>query len=176
MTDKEKIHKEVEKIARSINPYIPDEEGKNSEYEAGRFAMATQIMQIIDSLQEKPISKELEKAAVEAFKKIVDSDKNNFLEIFKAGAEWKKANLWKDAKGDDLPEIDREVIALTQPYQDDDEHLKVVCAHRPSKYAKIWNSDLGEEQVIEVECYDKGGWNIPDVKYWLDAVLPNMED
>ena len=126
--------------------------------------------------KEEPASKELEKAAVEAFKKIVDSDKNNFLEIFKAGAEWKKANLWKDAQGDNLPEIDREVIALTQPYQDDDEHLKVVCAHRPSKYAKIWNSDLGEEQVIEVECYDKGGWNIPDVKYWLDAVLPNMED
>ena len=56
MTDKEKIRKEVEKIARSINPYIPDEEGKNSEYEAGRFAMATQILQYIDSMQEELVS------------------------------------------------------------------------------------------------------------------------
>ena len=55
MTDKvQKIREEVQKIARSINPYIPDDEGKNSEYEAGRFAMVTQIMQIIDSMQEEP--------------------------------------------------------------------------------------------------------------------------
>lgn len=134
--------------------------------------------------KEEPVSEELEKAATNYATHL---DKNwstvkdgyiaeNEKEAFKAGAEWQKENLWKDAQGDDLPEIDREVIALTQPYQDDDEHLKVVCAHRPSKYAKIWNSDLGEEQVIEVEGYDKGGWNIPDVKYWLDSVLPNMED
>lgn len=56
MTDKEKIREEVEKIAKSINPFLPDEDGKNSEYEAGRFAMVTQIMQIIDSLQEEPVS------------------------------------------------------------------------------------------------------------------------
>lgn len=58
MIDKvQKIREEVQKIARSINPYIPDDEGKNSEYEAGRFAMVTQIMQIIDSLQKEPKSK-----------------------------------------------------------------------------------------------------------------------
>ena len=45
---------------------------------------------------EEPVSKELEKAAVEAFKKIVDSDKNNFLEIFNAGAEWKKEQFEKN--------------------------------------------------------------------------------
>jgi hypothetical protein len=57
MTDKvQKIREEVEKIAKSINPFLPDEDGKNSEYEAGRFAMVTQIMQIIDSLQEEPVS------------------------------------------------------------------------------------------------------------------------
>ena len=44
----------------------------------------------VDSLQEEPVSEDLEKAAVNAFKQIIDSDKNNFLEIFKAGAEWKK--------------------------------------------------------------------------------------
>lgn len=40
--------------------------------------------------KEEPVSDDLEKAAVEAFKQIVDSDKNNFLEIFKAGAKWQK--------------------------------------------------------------------------------------
>ena len=55
MADKiQKIREEVEEIARSINPFIPDEDGKNSEYEVGRLAMATQILQIIDSLQEEP--------------------------------------------------------------------------------------------------------------------------
>ena len=83
-------------------------------------------------------------------------------------------NLWKPADGDDLPEIDREVIALTQPYPND-EHLRVVFAHRPNKYAKAWNSDLGEKQVVEIERYDKGGWNIPDVVYWLDCKLPYEE-
>ena len=40
---------------------------------------------------------DLEKAAIEAFKQIVDSDKNNFLEIFKAGAEWQKEKMMEDA-------------------------------------------------------------------------------
>lgn len=40
---------------------------------------------------------DLEEAAVEAFKQIVDSDKNNFLEIFKAGAEWQKEKMMEDA-------------------------------------------------------------------------------
>jgi hypothetical protein len=81
------------------------------------------------------------------------------------------ATPWKDAQGDDLPIFDREVIALTQPYPND-EHLRVVFAHRPNKYANVWNSDLGEEQVVEIEGYDKGGWNQPHVLYWLDAKLP----
>ena len=85
-------------------------------------------------------------------------------------------DIWKHADGEDLPEIDREVIALTQPYPND-EHLKVVFAHRPNnKYAKVWNSDLGEEQVIELEWFGKGEWNIPFVKYWLDAKLPYEEN
>ena len=34
-----------------------------------------------------------EKAAIEAFKQIIDSGNNNFLEIFKAGAEWKEKEM-----------------------------------------------------------------------------------
>ena len=91
-------------------------------------------------------------------------------------AKWQKEHLWKPADCDDLPEIDREVIVLTQPCSDDDKHLRVVFAHRPNKYTKVWNSDLGEEQVVEIERHGKGGWNIPNVKWWLDCSLPNMED
>ena len=48
--------------------------------------------------EEDPVSdKLLEKAAVEAFKQIVDLDKNSFFEIFKAGAQWKQQQLMKDA-------------------------------------------------------------------------------
>ena len=93
----------------------------------------------------------------------------------KHAEEQMMAHLWKHADGDDLPEIDREVIALTQPYTND-ERLRVVFAHRPNKYTKVWNSDLGEEQVVEIERHGKGGWNIPDVKWWLDCSLANMEE
>lgn len=41
--------------------------------------------------KEEPVSEELEKAAVEAFKQIVDDERNSFLEIFKAGARWQEA-------------------------------------------------------------------------------------
>lgn len=87
-------------------------------------------------------------------------------------AEWVLNNLWKPADGDDFPEMDREVIVLVQDYPDDKDHLRVAFAHRPSRYTKVWNSDLGEEQVVEIERYDKGGWNIPNVKYWLDVEFP----
>jgi hypothetical protein len=52
----------------------------------------------VKEVQEDPVSDELlEKAAVEAFKQIVDLGKNSFLEIFKAGAQWQKQHLMKDA-------------------------------------------------------------------------------
>ena len=129
---------------------------------------------------EEPVSEDLE----EAIKEYTEKERlrkaelespffmpTDFVSGFKAGAKWQKENLWKPADGDDLPEIDREVIALTQPFPDDDEHLRVVFAHRPNKYAKVWNSDLGEEQIVEVERYGKGEWNIPNAKYWLDVEL-----
>lgn len=102
MADKvQKIREEVQKIARSINPYIPDEEGKNSEYEAGRFAMVTQIMQIIDSMQEEPVSEDLEEAAKHyLYSNILYDDvyvgnptDKDCIEMFKAGANWQKQQM-----------------------------------------------------------------------------------
>lgn len=80
------------------------------------------------------------------------------------------ASPWKDAQGDDLPEIDREVIALLNDG-------KVVFAHRPYKGKYIGkNLTTGNIETFENKTYDEGGWNIPDVKYWLDVDLPKMED
>jgi len=80
-----------------------------------------------------------------------------------------KKHLWKDAQGDDLPEIDRDVIAL--------QGRKVVFAHRPNPQG--WNGkniSTGKVTHYTPKTYGKGGWNIPDVKYWLDAPLPDVEN
>ena len=125
--------------------------------------------------KEKPVSENLEKAAVEAFKEIVDDERNSFLEIFKAGAEWKKAHNWKPADGDDLPEYEREVIVLikynTQRNIHDEEYptYRVGFGHRPNPNG--WdgkNIDTNEVTHYTPELYDKGGWNAPNIVYWLD--------
>ena len=74
-------------------------------------------------------------------------------------------NLWKPADGDDLPEIDREVIALVE----ENEHYKVVFAHRPPEYWDGKNILTGKVTRYKPKRYDKGGWNLPDVKWWLDC-------
>ena len=83
--------------------------------------------------------------------------------------ELARENLWKPADGDDLPEIDREVIALL-------EDGKVVFAHRPPEYWDGKNIITNEVTRYEPKRYDKGGWNQPNVKWWLDLELPKMQE
>ena len=79
-------------------------------------------------------------------------------------------NLWHDAQGDDLPEIDREVIVLC-------ENGKVCFGHRPNPDGWDGRNILTDEiNHYTPQTYNKGGWNIPDVKWWLDVKLPNMEE
>jgi len=104
------------------------------------------------------------------------TNRDRICDAVRLGAKWQKEHLWKPADGEDLPEIDREVIVLVQEFPDDKDHLRVAFAHRPSRYTKVWNSDLGEKQIVEIERYDKGGWNIPNVKYWLDCSMPKVEE
>lgn len=84
--------------------------------------------------------------------------------------EWTRQNLWKDAQGDDLPEIDREVIVLVKALPEhEDSLLKVSFGHRPNPDG--WNGKniiTGEVSHFEPKTYDKGGWSLPDVVYWLD--------
>ena len=70
--------------------------------------------------------------------------------------------IWHDAQGDDLPEIDREVVVIC------DDHYggyKVCFGHRPDP--KGW--------IGKPISYGKGEWNIPDVKWWLDVDIPKPE-
>ena len=81
------------------------------------------------------------------------------------GAKWQKQHLWKPADGDDLPIIDREVIALL-------DNGKVVFAHRPPEFWDGKDIVTGKVTRNYPKTYDKGGWNIPDVKWWLDCLMP----
>lgn len=76
--------------------------------------------------------------------------------------------LWKPADGDDLPEIDREVIALLS-------NGMVVFAHRPPEYWDGENILTGEVTRYYPKRYDKGGWNQSNVKWWLDSDVPKIK-
>ena len=99
--------------------------------------------------------------------------RTDILAAYRNGAEWADEHpcqLWKDAQGDDLPKIEREVIVI-------DIRGKVSYGHRPdAKGFDCKNIDTGEIEHLEPKTYDKGGWNIPNVKYWLDLDLPKMEE
>ena len=90
----------------------------------------------------------------------------------KLGAQWQKEHLLKDAQGDDLPEIDREVIALIEAFG----HYKVIFAHRVDENAEIHTSIDGKPLVLHPKKHGKGGWNISNIKWWLDIELPKMEE
>ena len=72
---------------------------------------------------------------------------------------------WKDAQGDDLPEIGREVIVLCKGG-------RVAFGHRPVEKFIARPVRYGKTEEYEVKTYDKGGWNIPNVKWWLDCSMP----
>ena len=78
-------------------------------------------------------------------------------------------DFWKSADGDDLPEIDREVVALLG-------NGKVGFAHRPPEYWDGKNIITGKVTRNYPKTYDKGGWNIPNVKWWLDVELPKEKE
>lgn len=100
-------------------------------------------------------------------------------DLCKIMAEWADEHpksLWYDAQGDDLPEIDREVIVLTQSYPLEGNEYAVYFGHRPYKKGYLGKNLLtGNVETFYPQTYGKGEWNIPDVKWWLDVKLPNEE-
>lgn len=118
--------------------------------------------------------KDIEKASVDY--QMSTRYRININPSFISGAEWVLNNLWKSANGNDLPEIDREVIVLYQPYPLENSEYAVSFAHRPKEYWDGKNIITGEITRYYPKRYDKGNWNIPDVKWWLDLDLPKMEE
>ena len=176
MNKAEKIKAEIERLKNELIQEA--EKGYKSEFDEGRISAFEDIITFINSLKEEPVSNDLEEAAVLYNKKI------NFVvggkvpnQDFIAGAQWHKANLWKDAQSDDLPEIDREVIVLVKSLPEhEDSLLKVSFAHRPPEYWMGKSISTGEITRYEPKRYDKGGWNQPNVVYWLDVELPKEEE
>lgn len=77
-----------------------------------------------------------------------------------------KEELWHDveAEGCEMPDYDREVIAITYDG-------KVVFAHRPDPAGWEGRSMISGE-IEHFRPYTFDGWNIPDIRWWLDIDLP----
>lgn len=169
MTDKvKKIRAEIERMQSRLDLDNPQGLGAAINFEC--------LLNFIDSLQEEPVSEDLEDACEQLAEKARMHKAETTSPFFSQtdykqgvidGAKWQKNHLWKHADGDDLPEIDREVIALL-------DNGKVVFAHRPPEYWDGKNIVTGKVTRNYPKTYDKGGWNIPDVKWWLDCQIPKM--
>lgn len=84
-----------------------------------------------------------------------------------------QVKAWRPADGDILPEIEREVIVLKQPYPLEGAEYAVAFAHRPNPKGWYGKSMLtGKTEDYIPKTYGEGGWNIPDVVWWLDVELP----
>ena len=149
------------------------------------LANLSNVERTVKDRKEESVSEDLEEASKEWLRPQLDKSYANYgetkmmelthfdgyamLDAIEFGAKWKAENLWKPADGNDLPEIDREVIALL-------DNGKVVYAHRPSAYWDGKDIVTGKVTRNYPKTYDKGGWNIPNIKWWLDCSLPNMEE
>ena len=85
-------------------------------------------------------------------------------------ASWQKGNFWKDANGDVLPEIDKDVIALEG--LDKGNNYRVVFAHRVDPDRVIRTTIDNKPLELHPSRYGEAGWNLPNIKYWLDLELP----
>ena len=88
--------------------------------------------------------------------------------VFVDGVLWgdrNPQNHWHDAQGDDLPPIDKEVIVLRNNEQ-------IAFGHRPNPDGEVWKHPDGTLEHVYFETYGKGGWNIPNIKWWCDINLP----
>ena len=157
MTDLEKKSKIADIIMDAIEEYNINEINRP-------MIPSIYAGKILDSLQEELVSKELEEEIKRYLHKVYDRD-TTVGDVARHFAKWQKEHLWKPADGDDLPIIDREVIALL-------DNGKVVFAHRPPEFWDGKDIVTGKVTRNYPKTYDKGGWNIPNIKYWLDCSMP----
>ena len=149
MTDKvQKIREEVDKIARSINPYIPDEEGKNSDYESGRMAMAMEILQYVVRLQEESVSDKFAFKAIPRLLEMIEPTDRAKAYIAKLADTLEVEGYPTDAKivRESLKIMNGEKVAMAtmdeEPVSDDlDEAANNFIApyHEVSECGENWN-------------------------------------
>ena len=181
LIDKDALVAEIERLISNGRVKLQESQ-ENNDYESNivwseHIATCRKILNIINTLEIKEVNlneyyhKFLEKewfgnSHVRTVSEMMAFTAKHFFELgLKVQTKWQKERFWKPADGDDLPEIDREVIALL-------DNGKVVFAHRPQEY---WDGkDIDTDKVTRhyPKTYDKGGWNIPNVKYWLDCLMP----
>ena len=128
----------------------------------------------VKALQEEPVSEELEEEIKRYLHKVYDRD-TTVGDVARHFAKWQKEHLWKPADGDDLPEYEREVVVFTQPYPLENSEYVVSFAHRPNPDG--WDGKslaTGKIEHYTPKTYGEDGWNIPDVKWWLDCQITNM--
>ena len=141
MNKVEKIRKEIKKRYE----YWKEKESNSHSIESeSRMSECKHLLLLFNSLQEEPVSNDLEKAAIEAFKQIVDSDKNSFYEIFKAGAQWGMRQV--EAK------IQAQSMALAHgcPKEFTSNSLEEAC---DEYYDKTWDEHGGKAMVVD-GCHD----------------------
>ena len=166
--DAEKIISEIERQQRRLIVLSNTEQINMKRDCALQNGVYESILVLINSLQHEQLNVDLEEAA-RSYSINLNNTYGRMSEqtkkAFKAGAKWQKENLWKPADGEDLPEIDREVIVLL-------DNGSVAFGHRPPEYWDGKDIVTGKVTRNYPKTYDKGGWNIPNVKYWIDIELP----
>ena len=102
MTDKEKIRKEVERLQKEL--VKEKEKGLGSDVDDACILELQNVLTYIDSLQEDPVSNDLEEAATKyARKQLSNPDYPTYNDeyemecAFEAGAQWQKQQLIEKA-------------------------------------------------------------------------------
>lgn len=83
-------------------------------------------------------------------------------------------SLWVDANGEYLPDIDKEVVALES--LDEESNYRVIFAHRVDPDRVIKTTIDGKPLELHPQRYGNAGWNLPNIKYWLDLELPKIKE
>lgn len=118
MTDKE-IIREQANIDIS-NLHIAQEQGIITEFGKGKLEALEGIVDFIDSLQEEPVSGNLEEASFDYAEacKYDGGEKLLCVEHFKAGAKWQKEQIMKDTIECKVDWYDGFLLDYTQEQQD----------------------------------------------------------
>lgn len=93
------------------------------------------------------------------------TEEEAIVNAFMAGVAWHEEKVWVRVS-DRLPEIDREVVVLTQ--ETPCKLYRICFGHRVNPNQKVYVEGKGYQPV----GYGKGNWNIEGVKYWLDLKMP----